>query len=236
MTKPVRSYQLLFWCLAVIGLAADQASKYGIFAWLSGADNNVHVLFLTPKGGFQLIAQFEMDGEGHFIRDAHGRKVPHVNEGALFGFLRQHKTQANAGFALISLLAAVGIIAWSTFAATGRDAWLCAALGLILGGTLGNFYDRVMFGGVRDFLHWFYLFDWPVFNIADCCLVCGAGLLLLQALMGRPITTLSTDPQGTAPQPASVDAQRPRDERVAEREAVCSSAGVTAAPASAHSD
>ncbi len=40
-----------------------------------------------------------------------------------------------------------------------------------------------MFDGVRDFLHWNYLFDWPVFNIADCCLVVGAGLLLLQAFL-----------------------------------------------------
>ena len=30
-------------------------------------------------------------------------------------------------------------------------------------------------------MHWYYLVDWPVFNLADCCLVCGAGLLLLQA-------------------------------------------------------
>jgi lipoprotein signal peptidase len=57
---------------------------------------------------------------------------------------------------------------------------------LILAGTLGNFYDRIVFNGVRDFLHWNYLFDWPVFNIADCCLVCGAGLLLLQAFAAQP--------------------------------------------------
>ena len=37
-----------------------------------------------------------------------------------------------------------------------------------------------MFNGVRDWMH-FYWFEWPVFNLADCCLVCGAGLLLLQA-------------------------------------------------------
>ena len=34
-------------------------------------------------------------------------------------------------------------------------------------------YDRVVYGGVRDFLH-FYWFEWPVFNFADCCLVGGA--------------------------------------------------------------
>ena len=56
---------------------------------------------------------------------------------------------------------------------------------LILGGTLGNLYDRVVFHGVRDFLHWSYAFDWPVFNIADCCLVSGAFLLLFQAFFAK---------------------------------------------------
>ena len=69
------------------------------------------------------------------------------------------------------------------------DLWVCIALGLILGGTLGNLYDRVVFNGVRDFLHWNYLFDWPVFNLADSCLVCGACLLLLQAFGKQPVAT-----------------------------------------------
>src|SRR5262249_16267593 len=121
-----------------------------------------------------LVAQFERDSEDSPWR-------PHVNQGALFGFLRHWQAWANTGFALVSLLAAVAIAYWSTQPATARDAWLCAALGFILAGTLGNFYDRLVFHGVRDFLHWNYLFDWPVFNFADCCLVSGAGLLLLQA-------------------------------------------------------
>ena len=59
------------------------------------------------------------------------------------------------------------------------------ALGLILGGTIGNLYDRLVFGGVRDFLY-FYKIEWPVFNVADCCLVVGAGVLLVQALFVAP--------------------------------------------------
>ena len=60
-----------------------------------------------------------------------------------------------------------------------------AALGLILGGTIGNLYDRLVFGGVRYFLYFHYI-EWPVFNIADCCLVVGAGLLLVQAVFVPP--------------------------------------------------
>ena len=104
-----------------------------------------------------------------------------MNQGALFGLGREHATFANWTFAVVSLLAAAAIVYWSFRPSAARDLWVCMALGLILAGTLGNLYDRVVFNGVRDFLHWNYLFDWPVFNVADSCLVCGAGLLLLQA-------------------------------------------------------
>ncbi|HTU92873.1 MAG TPA: signal peptidase II [Gemmataceae bacterium] len=180
-----RSYRVLLWVLALTGLTLDQSSKYAVFAWLGEKPEHEYVVFRTGKGGFQFVAQFERSDVGEEIRAA-GRLIPHVNQGALFGFLRDHKTLANSGFAVISLLAAVAIVYWSTHQSTSRDRWLCAALGLILAGTLGNFYDRIAFNGVRDFLHWNYLFDWPVFNIADCCLVCGAGLLLLQAFTTQP--------------------------------------------------
>jgi lipoprotein signal peptidase len=185
---PERSYRALLWALALTGLCVDQATKYGVFAWLGGVEGHSWSVFQTAEGtGFHLVAQFDPTPDG---------LVPHVNHGALFGFLRGHKTLANAGFAVVSLAAALAIAVWSLQKNTARDRWLCAALGLILAGTLGNFYDRVVFNGVRDFLHWNYLFDWPVFNVADCCLVVGAGLLLLQAFSGQPAR--SGDDEGEA--------------------------------------
>ena len=88
---------------------------------------------------------------------------------------------ANYIFAGVSLLAAAAIIWWSVRPSAARDKILCFSLGLILAGTLGNLYDRMVFHGVRDFLY-FHWFEWPVFNIADCCLVCGVIVLTLQAL------------------------------------------------------
>src|SRR5205085_3171908 len=96
-----------------------------------------------------------------------------------------HEGLANWFFAAVSVLAAVAILIWAWRPTTGRDRLLCTALGLILGGTIGNLFDRVVFGGVRDFLY-FYWIEWPVFNVADCCLVCGAILLLAQALFAKP--------------------------------------------------
>lgn len=192
---PDRSYRVWLWSLALLGLVADQASKYGVFGWLHDVPSHAYALFQTaPEPRTLAVVPYEpdpvqrMQQRGFFLEvafettdDGSGQAVPHVNHGALFGFLRDYKGVANGGFALISLLAAGAIILWSTQKATASDRMLCVALGLILAGTLGNFYDRLLFNGVRDFLHWNYLFDWPVFNVADCCLVCGAGLLLLQA-------------------------------------------------------
>src|SRR5947209_6226812 len=181
----VQSYRVVLWTLALLGVSLDQASKYGVFSWLAspGAESNSYSLFSTDNGGFQIVAQYK-DGK------------PHVNQGALFGFLRGYQSAANGGFAVVSLLAALAITVWSLQPSTARDRWLCAALGLILAGTLGNFYDRVVFSGVRDFLHWNYRFDWPVFNFADCCLVCGAGLLLVQAFLASPVKTTETANSG----------------------------------------
>jgi lipoprotein signal peptidase len=208
-----RSYRLLLWTLALTGLILDQASKYAVFSWLqskSGPSTYPLVVFSKDGNGgalgFQLSTRFEPAPDGSL--------VPHVNKGALFGWLSNHQNLANGGFAVVSLLAAVAIAYWSFQKATVRDPWLCAALGLILAGTLGNLYDRVVFDGVRDFLHWNYLFDWPVFNFADCCLVCGAFLLLIQAF-------------GTQPGPAGPEPARPE---VSALPGVHPRAGVQAAP------
>ena len=58
-----------------------------------------------------------------------------------------------------------------------------AAKALILGGALGNLYDRAKYGAVRDFIDVYFGgvdgWHWPTFNLADMALVCGIGLLLL---------------------------------------------------------
>jgi lipoprotein signal peptidase len=166
-----RSFRGLFFALALTGVLLDQASKYLVFQWL---DNDS---YLVVPGVFQL--------EAHHVT-VDGVTRPMVNQGALFGFLRDHGPLANQLFAIISVIAAAAILFWATRQSTTRDWTLSAALGLILAGTLGNLYDRVVFSGVRDFLHLHYRdFDWPVFNVADSCLVCGMILLVTQALFNR---------------------------------------------------
>lgn len=189
-----RSYRALLWSLALFGFLADQASKYATFRWLYNPESDGR--YTVVAGVFELLTQYHPEGlqATHPLQTWNGTVLPKVNQGALFGLGNEHRGLANGLFAVISLLAAAAIVYWSTHKATIRDRFLSAALGLILAGTLGNLYDRLVFGGVRDFLH-FYLFEWPVFNVADCCLVLGASLLLLQAFFGQPID------QSMAPSP-----------------------------------
>jgi signal peptidase II len=173
-----RTYLWIFWTLALVGLVLDQATKYGVHAYLIGNDyrhpalQHAWSMPLIP-GAFDLQIHYERSDEG---------LVPHVNRGAVNGWLNGWG-YGNEFFAAVSFLAAVAIVYWVFRPPVSGDWALCIALGLILGGTLGNLYDRIVFHGVRDFLHWHLWFNWPDFNIADSCLVCGAGLLLLHALL-----------------------------------------------------
>jgi signal peptidase II len=193
-----RTYRWLLIGLAVIGLAADQTTKYRVFRWLykdgvfAEKFGNSYLVF----PGFKILAQFEEDAAlcdcGFASLQTWSAPVmPRVNQGALFGMAGSRKEDANNFFAAVSVVAALGILFWGLRRSTAREPWLMAALGLILAGTIGNLYDRLVFHGVRDFIYWYIVegrYDWPVFNVADCCLVVGAGLLLYQAIFLAPRT------------------------------------------------
>jgi lipoprotein signal peptidase len=198
-----RSFRGLLWGLALLGLLLDQGSKYLVFHQLYNHGEGDRRPLIP--GAFDLLTQFtpkQADPGNPFYALQAGERLPHVNPGALFGIQIGMGVSANTVFALISLLAAAAIIYWSSHRSLARDPTLCAALGLILGGTLGNLYDRVVFHGVRDFLYWYYKIDWPVFNIADCCLVCGAALLLMQAFFAKHEPAPAPAAEAVSQQPA----------------------------------
>lgn len=203
-----RPYLWLFALLAFVGLAADQASKYVVFARLrpdQPGDQTIPSEIIP--GYFSLQTNFtgELDpGDTtfSFLRTISGERLPHVNRGALFG-IGNSGGGMNHFFAGLSILAACFIVFWTSRPAVAKDRFLCLALGLILGGTLGNLYDRVVFGGVRDFLHCYYgTHIWPDFNVADCCLVGGAGVLLVHSFF-------AAEPAGQAAPAEPVDTAAP---------------------------
>jgi signal peptidase II len=98
------------------------------------------------------------------------------NSGAAFGL-----APAGAAFFLVaSAVVAVGLVVY--VARNTNSLWTDAVLGLIMGGTLGNGYDRVMFGTVTDFIN-FHFF--PVFNVADSAISIGVVALVAGQLLRR---------------------------------------------------
>lgn len=89
----------------------------------------------------------------------------------------------------VTLVASLALAAWLWRSGT---ALTCAALGLLIGGALGNLVDRVSYGAVVDFVSLHVgSFHWYVFNVADCAITAGVVLLLLEWIVPvKPVATL----------------------------------------------
>jgi len=138
-----------------------------------------------------------------------------LNEGALFG-VGQGRTSL---FGALSVIAALGIFYWLFVARAAHDRLLTVALACVTGGIFGNLYDRLGLPGlrwnwhpqrpvgesvyaVRDWLHFKveHVIDWPVFNVADSLLVCGAVLLVCHALWSeKPRAQKTAENTATSP-------------------------------------
>ena len=184
------SRHLLFWSLAITGCAVDLGLK--------------HYMFSQPD----LRAQ---PGAVRWVWVGHAGFQLSLNEGALFG-MGQGKVWV---FAICATAATVAIPVWLFVFGAARDRALTIALGCILGGVVGNLYDRLGLPGlewsewdpsrsgavhaVRDFIlvvrRWppQGQFDvWPNFNVADALLVCGAVSLFLLSWR-RPAATATPE-------------------------------------------
>jgi signal peptidase II len=114
----------------------------------------------------------EVPAIGHFVGITNVR-----NSGAAFGF-----APAGAGLFLIaSVVVAIGLLVY--VARNQGTTWNDAVLGLIMGGTVGNGFDRIAYGTVTDFVN-FHFF--PVFNVADSAISIGVVALLAGYLLRPP--------------------------------------------------
>ena len=115
------------------------------------------------------------------------------NSGAAFSFLADAGGWQRWFFTAIAVGASVMILIWLA-RLTKAETLQGVALSLILGGALGNFYDRLVLGHVVDFLDFYWGdYHFPAFNIADTAITIGAGLILLDMLLGacRSIWSIS---------------------------------------------
>ncbi len=101
------------------------------------------------------------------------------NTGAAFSFLAEQGGWQRWFFAVLAIGVSVMLIAWLQ-RLPRSDRWLAIALALVLGGALGNLYDRLVLGYVVDFIHLYYgSYHFPAFNIADSAITVGAVMIAL---------------------------------------------------------
>ncbi len=155
----MRRHVALFCALAFLGAALDLLTKHLAFRHIGLYGAEVRVI----DGWFSFGCT--------------------LNEGVIFGL----GTRARTLWLVVSIAAVPAIAA--IFFSVRKPKWIFTiTLGLILAGTIGNMYDRVAVGAVRDFIKFYCVRSdgtqavWPLFNLADSCICVGVFLLTVEML------------------------------------------------------
>ena len=106
------------------------------------------------------------------------------NKGAAFSFLAGAEGWQTPLFAVIAVVAAI-VVSVLILKNTNKKIF-CCGLALILGGALGNLWDRLQWGQVVDFLDFHAAgWHWPAFNVGDAAITVGAGILIVEGFLHR---------------------------------------------------
>ncbi len=158
-----------WYVLTALIVVADQLTKY----WVSTTFNYGETLEVLPALNFTLVH----------------------NMGAAFSFLSDAGGWQRWFFAAISLVVSVVLAVWLA-RLSSHQRLLAIALSLVLGGAIGNLWDRIVLGYVVDFIDVYYKqYHWPAFNVADSAITIGAILLILDSL-GAPSSGKKSDKTG----------------------------------------
>ncbi len=100
------------------------------------------------------------------------------NTGAAFSFLANEAGWQRWFFITLASAVSAALVRW--IYTLKQDVWMAVSLALILGGAIGNLYDRITLGYVVDFLHFYWAsYHFPAFNIADSAISIGAVMMIL---------------------------------------------------------
>jgi signal peptidase II len=149
---------------AIVTLALDQASKLWL---LFGFD-------IGHRGAVKVTSFFDL--------------VLAWNIGISFGWFQNDNAAAQVGLMTVKVVAVIALAIWM---ARSRTVMATVALGLIIGGAVGNGIDRLAYGAVVDFALFHVqigekTLNWYVFNLADVAIVAGVMALLYDSFMGIP--------------------------------------------------
>jgi signal peptidase II len=147
------------WFAAAAGVVVlDRLTKWAMLGWLRPGES------VEVTGFFNLVLVF--------------------NRGAAFSFLADQPGWQTPFFAAVAIIAAA-VVSWMLWRHHARTL-LSSGLALILGGALGNLWDRLAWGAVADFLD-FHAFGWhwPAFNVADAAITVGAAILIAEGFLHK---------------------------------------------------
>lgn len=106
------------------------------------------------------------------------------NTGAAFSFLATQSGWQRWFFISLATIVSLALVRW--LQTLRDDRWLAISIALILGGALGNLYDRITLGYVVDFLHFYWNdYHFPAFNIADTAISIGAAMMILDLFRNK---------------------------------------------------
>ena len=159
MLNHIKALPWLLYCVALVVIVLDQITKN----WASAS-----LQYNIPEAvfpGFNLTLRHNYGAAFSMFADGGGWQVWFLG--------------------LLAGAVSIGLIIW--LARLGKK---CTAeslgLALVLGGAVGNLYDRVLLGYVVDFIEVYYQsYFWPAFNIADAAISCGAVLLIYDAVFSK---------------------------------------------------
>ncbi|AOM83260.1 Lipoprotein signal peptidase [Salisediminibacterium beveridgei] len=141
---------LFYYLIAILVIALDQITKY------------IVVRQMDQGQSIELISGFLY-------------LTSHRNAGAAFGIL-----QGQMWLFYIATVVVAGVIIYMIITQTKDSRFFGISLGLVLGGAIGNFIDRLLEGEVVDFIDVFiFTYNFPIFNVADMALVIGVGLMMI---------------------------------------------------------
>jgi signal peptidase II len=146
--------------LSLAVLAADRATKFAIERYTS------------PYFRFSVVSDIVM-------------LVHNQNPGIAFGVLSNSTSPWLAPLLLITSAMVIVVLGWLLVSGRAGGRLAQAGLALILGGAAGNALDRLIHGGVTDFVEIrLGTFSWPAFNIADSAISIGAALVVVELIFG----------------------------------------------------
>ena len=107
------------------------------------------------------------------------------NPGAAFGMFAGLDSPLRETLLIAIAIVAVAVLVQLIRATSPEQRLHRLAAASVIGGALGNLYDRIFYGEVVDFLYFYWRdFYWPAFNVADSCITVGAALLVLTTFVG----------------------------------------------------